>query len=113
MHTHNPYPKTHPCSSTPFNPKYSPTPTPTPTHLSSFPFPQVTNDDIKVHTEGGMKPGQVICKIAADEKASMIVMGTRGMGKVRRTIMGSVSDYVVHHATCPVVVCRHAGDAKA
>ena len=66
--------------------------------------------EVKVRTEGGMKPGQVICKIAADEKATMIVIGTRGMGKVRRTIMGSVSDYVVHHATCPVVVCRHASD---
>lgn len=37
----------------------------------------------------------------------MIVTGTRGMGKVRRTILGSVSDYLVHHAHCPVVVCRY------
>merc|ERR1719394_2365613 len=37
----------------------------------------------------------------------MVVVGTRGTGKVRRTILGSVSDYLVHHAHCPVVVCRH------
>ncbi len=37
----------------------------------------------------------------------MIVTGSRGMGKVRRTILGSVSDYLVHHSICPVVVCRH------
>jgi len=28
------------------------------------------------------------------------------MGKVKRTILGSVSDYLVNHAICPVMVCR-------
>lgn len=55
------------------------------------------------------KPGEVICKIAEEEQAAMIVTGTRGMGKVRRTILGSVSDYLVHHAHCPVIVCRQPG----
>lgn len=53
------------------------------------------------------KPGEVICRIAEEEDAAMIVTGSRGMGKVRRTILGSVSDYLVHHSICPVVVCRH------
>ena len=44
--------------------------------------------------------------MAEEENAAMIVTGTRGMGKVRRTILGSVSDFLVHHAPCPVVVCR-------
>lgn len=52
------------------------------------------------------KPGELICETAKRENATYIVMGTRGMGKLRRTIMGSVSDYVVHHSTCPVIVCR-------
>ena len=52
--------------------------------------------------EGGMRPGHVLVQAAQDEKATMIVMGTRGMDTVRRTILGSVSDYVVHHAHCPV-----------
>jgi nucleotide-binding universal stress UspA family protein len=52
------------------------------------------------------KPGEVIVDLAMEEKASMIVMGTRGLGTIRRTLMGSVSDYVIHHAHCPVVVCR-------
>ena len=57
-------------------------------------------------TAYGDKPGEAIVQAALEHQADMIVMGTRGMGSIRRTIMGSVSDYVVHHAHCPVVVCR-------
>lgn len=56
---------------------------------------------------GQGKPGEVICKLAAEEGAALIVVGTRGLGKIRRTIMGSVSDYVIHHSHVPVLVCRH------
>ena len=51
-------------------------------------------------------PGEAIVAVAEKEKAVLIVCGTRGMGKLRRTFLGSVSDYVVHHAHCPVLVCR-------
>jgi nucleotide-binding universal stress UspA family protein len=54
----------------------------------------------------GGNPGDAVVHIAEDEKASMIVMGTRGLGTIRRTILGSVSDYVVHHSICPVLVCH-------
>ncbi|XP_052780833.1 putative universal stress protein SAUSA300_1656 isoform X2 [Mya arenaria] len=56
--------------------------------------------------EGDMKPGQAIVDYAEKSKATFIVTGTRGMGKFRRTVMGSVSDYIVHHSPCPVLVCR-------
>ena len=49
-------------------------------------------------------PGQVICKTADKEKADHIVMGCRGLGTVRRTLLGSVSDYCVHHSCIPVSV---------
>ncbi|XP_064649071.1 universal stress protein in QAH/OAS sulfhydrylase 3'region-like [Lineus longissimus] len=51
-------------------------------------------------------PGEAVVHIAEEEKASMVVMGTRGLGTIRRTILGSVSDYVVHHSRCPVLVCH-------
>ena len=70
--------------------------------------------DVKMRCDGGLKPGSVIVNVASEEGAGMIIMGTRGMGTLRRTILGSVSDYVVHHAHCPVVVCRsQKKDAEA
>ncbi|XP_021350953.1 uncharacterized protein LOC110448827 isoform X2 [Mizuhopecten yessoensis] len=57
--------------------------------------------------ESAEKPGHAIVEAATKHEAAFIVTGTRGMGKIRRTILGSVSDFVVHHAPCPVLVCRH------
>ncbi|XP_063716172.1 universal stress protein MT2085-like isoform X2 [Symsagittifera roscoffensis] len=48
--------------------------------------------------------GENACKAAKDKNADLIVIGSRGMGKVRRTILGSVSDYILHHAHLPVLV---------
>ncbi|XP_048741472.2 universal stress protein Sll1654-like isoform X2 [Ostrea edulis] len=50
-------------------------------------------------------PGEGIVKTARELNASMIIMGSRGLGTIRRTILGSVSDYVVHHSHVPVIVC--------
>ena len=52
------------------------------------------------------KPGELLVQMAGEERAIMIVIGSRGQGKMRRTILGSVSDYVLHHAHCPVFICR-------
>lgn len=65
----------------------------------------------KLRTSAG-KPGELICQIAEEENAAMIITGTRGMGKMRRTILGSVSDYLVNHASCPVMVCRDPSDVE-
>jgi len=50
--------------------------------------------------------GEVIVDLAKRESAELIVVGTRGWGKIRRTILGSVSDYVIHHAHCGVLTIR-------
>jgi nucleotide-binding universal stress UspA family protein len=36
----------------------------------------------------------------------LIIMGSRGRGRIRRALMGSVSDSVVRHAHCPVTIVR-------
>lgn len=59
--------------------------------------------NFKLVTEVG-KPGEVICHAADKEKADHVVMGSRGLGTVRRTLLGSVSDYLLHHSHIPVSV---------
>ncbi|XP_045164846.1 universal stress protein Sll1388-like isoform X1 [Mercenaria mercenaria] len=55
-------------------------------------------------------PRAEIVRVAEEENANMIIMGTRGMGKVKRTLLGSVSDHVLHHSHVPVIICRHKDD---
>ncbi|XP_061187406.1 universal stress protein in QAH/OAS sulfhydrylase 3'region-like isoform X2 [Saccostrea echinata] len=52
------------------------------------------------------KPGEGILNIAKEVNASLIITGSRGQSKLRRTFLGSVSDYVMHHSPVPVLVCR-------
>jgi nucleotide-binding universal stress UspA family protein len=47
-----------------------------------------------------------IVDLAHDVGAGFIVMGSRGRGRMRRALMGSVSDSVVRHAHCPVTIVR-------
>lgn len=61
----------------------------------------------RVVVKFGQNPGESIVDMAKEEQVAMVVLGCRGLGKIRRTILGSVSDYVLHHVHCPVAVCRH------
>ncbi|XP_015764713.1 PREDICTED: universal stress protein in QAH/OAS sulfhydrylase 3'region-like [Acropora digitifera] len=63
----------------------------------------------QVILDAGKPAGSVICKEALNEKVDLIVTGSRGLGTARRTILGSVSDYVVHHTSCPVCVVPPRG----
>jgi nucleotide-binding universal stress UspA family protein len=51
--------------------------------------------------------GPTLCDYAAARSASAIVLGSRGHGGIKRAVLGSVSDHVVRHAPCPVIVTSH------
>jgi nucleotide-binding universal stress UspA family protein len=57
------------------------------------------------HTRVG-SPGAEIVALAEELGAGLVVVGSRGLGGVRRALIGSVSDSVVRHAHCPVLVVR-------
>jgi nucleotide-binding universal stress UspA family protein len=52
------------------------------------------------------EPGHSIVAAAEAEGADLIIVGTRGLDRAGRFLLGSVSDYVVYHSGCPVLVAR-------
>ena len=64
-----------------------------------------------VLVEVEVAPGRVAqVVLAAAEGADLLVVGSRGRGPVRSTVLGSVALHVVTHATCPVVVVHPRAD---
>ena len=51
-------------------------------------------------------PGAEIVAQAEEVGAGLVALGSRGLGAMRRALLGSVSDSVVRHAPCPVLVVR-------
>ena len=52
------------------------------------------------------RPDAEIAGLAEELGAGLIVLGSRGLGPLRSALMGSVSDSVVRHARCAVLVVR-------
>ncbi len=61
----------------------------------------------EAHLRLGETRDQEIVNLSREIGAGLIVMGSRGLGGMRRALMGSVSDSVVRHAHCPVMIVRH------
>jgi nucleotide-binding universal stress UspA family protein len=58
-------------------------------------------------------PAGEIVRIAGEEKAEMVVMGTHGRTGMTRLLMGSVAEGVVRRAPCPVLVYRETPEKLA
>ncbi|KAH7292967.1 hypothetical protein KP509_28G005600 [Ceratopteris richardii] len=48
----------------------------------------------------------VICEEIQKLNANMLVIGSHGYGAVKRTFLGSVSDYCAHHVKCPLIIVK-------
>jgi nucleotide-binding universal stress UspA family protein len=57
-----------------------------------------------VHVRGERPPAEEIVALAEELGVSLIVVGRRDRGRIRRAFTGSVSDWVVRHAHRPVLV---------
>jgi nucleotide-binding universal stress UspA family protein len=65
------------------------------------------NEDVQIEKEILMgSPKKLIVKESFDWKADLVVMGSQGYGFWSRAVLGSVSDAVVHHAPCSVLIVK-------
>jgi nucleotide-binding universal stress UspA family protein len=56
-------------------------------------------------------PFEEIVKVAGEERADMIVMGTHGRSGLNRALLGSVAERVIRLAPCPVLTVRQTAPA--
>lgn len=59
----------------------------------------------RTHLRLGAAAREIVA-VAEEVGADLVAVGSRGRGGIRRSLMGSVSDSVVRHAHCPVLVVR-------
>jgi nucleotide-binding universal stress UspA family protein len=60
---------------------------------------------VQAHLKMGRAHEEIV-SLAESLGVGLIVMGTRGQGRIRRALMGSVSESVVRYAHCPVTIVR-------
>ena len=51
-------------------------------------------------------PGRSICEQAQKWSADLILVGSRGLTGIKEMFLGSISNYVTHHAPCSVLIVR-------
>ncbi|NP_001306104.1 universal stress protein isoform 2 [Solanum lycopersicum] len=51
-------------------------------------------------------PKDMICQTAHELHVDLLVIGSRGLGKIKRAFLGSVSDYCAHHVQCPILIVK-------
>lgn len=74
-------------------------------------FMQYAASHSKVHCEGKVVPGPTeakVCEELVTLQADAVVVGTHNSSAMKRTFLGSVSDYLAHNSPCPLVVAKMA-----
>ena len=76
---------------------------------------EILSKSSKIATEKGLSiktlllqgnPASVILDYCKKENFDLVIMGSRGMGKFKQLILGSVSSKIVHHCQCAVLLIR-------
>ena len=52
-------------------------------------------------------PGRIICEQAKKSAVDLIIIGNRGLSGLKELVLGSVSNYVIHHASSSVLIVRN------
>ena len=60
----------------------------------------------------GLSTTEAAARLAEEIGAGLVIVGSRGLGPLRRALMGSVSTSVVRHAHCSVLVVRDQEHAE-
>ncbi len=55
---------------------------------------------------GGKVLGETLARIADNLKVDIVIMGSNNRGAVGRVVFGSVSDYLSHNLSCPVLIVK-------
>ena len=58
------------------------------------------------YTQLAGNPGPIICELANNWSADLILVGSRGLKGLKEMFLSSVSNYVTHHAACSVMIVR-------
>ena len=57
-------------------------------------------------------PGRTICNLAQTLSVETILVGSRGLTGAKEMFLGSVSNYVTHHAPCSVLIVRETSQKQ-
>ncbi|MBP1947505.1 universal stress protein [Virgibacillus litoralis] len=68
-------------------------------------------EDIVVYTDVMVdyyqrNAGDKVCEYAEDHEIDLIIVGSRGLGGVKKLLLGSVSTNIVHRAKCPILIIK-------
>lgn len=64
-------------------------------------------------TQSVGNPGKCICELASSWNADLILVGNRGRSGISELLLGSVSNYVMHHAPCSVLITHTSHTIKS
>jgi nucleotide-binding universal stress UspA family protein len=68
---------------------------------------QASDRNVRAECESHIgDPGKIICDLALNWQANLIIIGRRGRTGLSEMLLGSVSNYVVHHAPCSVLIVQ-------